>query len=164
MGFDRVGMGFNFGEYEGLSVTLQQTKTRIIMQEELIKEEVMYVVDSLGVAQPETFEKPAFSLVTKFVEGGLPGMIVITLFLIALLLAAWKAPRWVKEIGIGALVAGLFWMLSGLSQVLDVMHRFGDISPAVLCGGLKVTLIPLFYGLIVYFLSLIIRIIHKPRI
>ena len=99
-----------------------------------------------------------------FVNGGVGFMSVLTVLLVAIFFAAWKAPRWVKEIGIGALVVGLFWMLSGLSQVLDVMHRFGDISPAVLCGGLKVTLIPLFYGLIVYFLSLIIRVIHKPRI
>ena len=160
MGFDGAAVGFNFGEYGRVAVTLQQTKTRIIME----KEVVYSVVDSLGVTHLETVQKPAFSLVTKFVEGGLPGMIVITILLIALLLAAWKAPRWVKEIGIGAFVFGLFWMLRGLSQVLDVIQRFGDISFGVVCGGLKVTLIPLFYGLIVYFISLIIRIIHKPRI
>ncbi len=40
----------------------------------------------------------------------------------------------------------------------------GDVSPAVICGGLKVTLIATSYGLIVYFISLIIRIIQKPRI
>ena len=159
MGFDRPGMGFNFGEIGGFAVTLQQTKTRIIM-----KEEVYYVVDSLGVTHAETIEKPAFSIITKFVEGGLPWMIIISLFLIALLLAAWKAPRWVKEIGIGALVLGFFFTLTGISQVLDVVQRFGDVSTPILCGGLKVTLIPLFYGLIVYFISLIIRVIHKPRI
>ena len=42
-----------------------------------------------------------------------------------------KAPAWVKEIGIAALVVGIFWTL---------------------------------YGLIVYFVSLILRVIHKPRI
>ena len=129
-----------------------------------MKEEIYYVVDSLGVTHMETVEKPAFSLATKFIEGGLPGMIVISLFLIALLLAAWKAPRWVKEIGIGAFVFGFFWMLRGVSQVMDVLQRFGDVSTGILAGGLKVTLIPLFYGLIVYFISLIIRIIQKPRI
>ena len=134
------------------------------MLEEVIKEEVMYVVDSLGVAQPETFERPSVSLLNLFVEGGLPGMIVITLLLIALLIAAWKASRWMKEIGIGALVFGIIWMLSGLTQMLNALQRFGDVSPAVIFGGLKVTLIPLFYGLIVYFISLIIRVIHKPRI
>ena len=129
-----------------------------------MKEEIIYVVDSLGVSHPETVEKAGWSLSQTFVEGGMAGMIAITLLLIALFLAAWKAPRWVKEIGIGALVVGIFWMLSGLSQALGVIRQIGDISPSLLCGGLKVTLIPVLYGLIVYFLSLIIRVIQKPRI
>ena len=129
-----------------------------------MKEEIIYVVDSLGVSHPETVEKAGWSLSQTFVEGGMAGMIAITLLLIALFLAAWKAPRWVKEIGIGALVVGIFWMLSGLSQALGVIQQIGDISPSLLCGGLKVTLIPVLYGLIVYFISLIIRVIQKPRI
>ena len=91
-------------------------------------------------------------------------MIIITLLLIALLVAAWKAPRWVKEIGIGALIFSIFWTLLGVSNACDAIQMFGDASPNILAGALKVTLIPLFYGLIVYFISLIIRIIHKPRI
>ena len=129
-----------------------------------MKEEIIYVTDSLGVSHPETFEKAGWSLSQTFVEGGMAGMIAITLLLIALFLAAWKAPRWVKEIGIGALVVGIFWMLSGLSQALGVLQMVGDISPSLVCGGLKVTLIPVLYGLIVYFISLIIRVIQKPRI
>jgi hypothetical protein len=129
-----------------------------------MEEEIIYVVDSLGVSQPETFEKARWSLSQLFVEGGLAGMIVITLLLIALFLAAWKAPKWVKEIGLGALVVGIFWTLSGLTQMLGVLQQIGDVSTAVLCGGLKVTLISTFYGLIVYFISLIIRVIQKPRI
>ncbi|MBR5106673.1 MAG: MotA/TolQ/ExbB proton channel family protein [Bacteroidales bacterium] len=130
----------------------------------MISEETYYVVDSLGVAHPETIERAHATLPQLFVEGGLGWMIGISLFLIALLLAAWKAPRWVREIGIGALIFAIFGTLLGILQVLDVMQMFGDISPAVLCGGLKVTLIPTFYGLIVYFISLIIRVIQKPRI
>ncbi|MBR0533994.1 MAG: MotA/TolQ/ExbB proton channel family protein [Bacteroidales bacterium] len=103
-------------------------------------------------------------MTTLFVEGGLAGMIAITILLIALLLAAWKAPRWVKEIGIGALVVGIFWSIRGLSQMMGVLQMFGDISPAVICGGLKVTMISTSYGLIVYFVSLIIRMIQKPKI
>ena len=136
------------------------------MQAEIIHEEVLAPLDSLPVADLGTLVEynPHFSLTTKFIEGGLGGMIFITLLLIALLVAAWKAPRWVKEIGIGALVFGFFWMLCGLSQVFDMLQMFGDQGVRVLAGGLKVTLIPLFYGLIVYFISLIIRVIHKPRI
>jgi hypothetical protein len=129
-----------------------------------MKEEVIYVVDSLGVSHPETIERASVSLPQLFVEGGLGYMIIISLFLIALLIAAWKAPRWVKEIGIGALVVSVFATLRGLSQIFDVVQTFGEVSFPVLAGGLKVTLITTFYGLIVYFLSLVIRVIHKPRI
>lgn len=129
-----------------------------------MKEEIYYVVDSLGVSHPETIERASVSIPQLFVEGGLVWMIGISLFLIALFIAAWKAPRWVKEIGKGALVCAIFGTLLGLAQVFDAIQMFGDISPAVICGGLKVTLIPTFYGLIVYFVSLIIRVIQKPRI
>ena len=129
-----------------------------------MKEEIYYVVDSLGVSHPETYETPSWSITTFFVEGGLGFMIIISLFLIALLVAAWKAPRWVKEIGLGALVVSIFSTMLGLMQMLQAIQIAGDISPAVLAGGFKVTMITTFYGLIVYFISLVIRIIQKPRI
>ena len=124
-----------------------------------MKEEVMYVVDSLGVAQPEVIERAQWSLARYFIEGGPTGMIVITL-----LLAAWKAPRWVKEIGIAALTVSVFWTVYGFYQIFDVLQVIGDVSPEIVCGGCKVALIGILYGLIVYFLSLIIRVIQKPRI
>ena len=129
-----------------------------------MKEEIYYVVDSLGVSHPETYETPGWSITTFFVEGGLGFMIIISLFLIALLVAAWKAPRWVKEIGLGALVVSIFSTMLGLMQMLQAIQIAGDISPAVLAGGFKVTMITTFYGLIVYFISLVIRVIQKLRI
>ena len=115
----------------------------------MISEETYYVVDSLGVSHPETIERARVTLPQLFVEGGLGWMIGISLFLIAMLIAAWKAPRWVREIGIGALIFAIFGTLMGLLQILNVLQMFG---------------IPTFYGFIVYFISLIIRVIQKPRI
>ena len=129
-----------------------------------MKEEIYYVVDSLGVTHQEVVERASVSLPQLFVEGGLGWMIGISLFLIALFIAAWKAPRWVKEIGIGALVYAIFGTLLGLLQIFDAIQHFPDVGFGIICGGLKVALIPTFYGLIVYFLSLVIRVIHKPRI
>lgn len=129
-----------------------------------MKEEIYYVVDSLGVAHEEVIERPAMSIARLYVEGGAGFMTIISIFLILLLVAAWKAPKWVKEIGIGGLVVGVFATLLGLLQVFDAVQAFGDIGFPVICGGLKVTLITTFYGLIVYFISLIIRVIQKPRI
>ena len=114
----------------------------------------MIVCDSLGVEHQEFYDAPSFSIPQLFVMGGLGGMIIITVLLIALLLAAWKAPRWVKEIGIGALVVSIFWTLLGLINMCD----------AILAAGFKVTMIPICYGLIVYFISLVLRVIQKPRI
>ena len=129
-----------------------------------MKEEIKYVVDSLGVEHMETYDAPSFSIPDYFVMGGLGGMIVITVLLICLLLAAWKAPRWVKEIGIAALVVSVFWSLMGLTNMCDAVQMTGDAAPVILFGGLKVCLISVLYGLIVYFISLILRIIQKPRI
>ena len=124
----------------------------------------LYVVDSLGMTQAIAMERPHFSIATLFVEGGTAGMLLITILLIALLIAAWKAPNWVKEIGIGALVVGAFWTLLGLRQAAEAVVMTGDISPVLVWSGIRVMSISFMYSLIVYFLSLIIRIIQKPRI
>ncbi len=39
-----------------------------------------------------------------------------------------------------------------------------DVASNIIAGGFKVGLVPVLYGLIVYFVSLILRVIHKPRI
>ena len=91
-------------------------------------------------------------------------MIIITLLFIGLFFAAWKAPAWVKEIGSAALVVGIFWTILGWFQILDFLSGHDDLASNILAGGIKVSLIPVLYGLIVYFVSLIIRVIQKPRI
>ena len=98
------------------------------------------------------------------VEGGLPGMSFITIIFVVMLFAAWKAPNWVKELGLAALVASIFWLLYGLYIAFDNISAAGDISLTVTCGGLKVCSIAPMYGLTVYLVSLIIRIIQTPKI
>ena len=108
---------------------------------------------------------PLTDLFTLFISGGPVGMIIITLLFIGLFFAAWKAPAWVKEIGIAALVVGAFWTLLGFLQAADFIQGCAeDIAPNIIWGGVKVGLIPILYGLIVYFVSLVIRVIRKPRI
>ena len=96
--------------------------------------------------------------------GGPVGMITITLLFIGLFFAAWKAPRWVKEIGIAALVVGIFWQLLGFLQMADYLEANNDTAPSIIWAGIKVNFISTLYGLIVYFVSLVIRVIQKPRI
>ena len=130
-----------------------------------MKQETYYVVDSLGVAHPETIDVQPWTLSRFFVEGGMTGMILISLMLIALFLAAWKAPRWVKEIGSFALVFGFLGMILAILQLLGDLQTAGSNLPsAVIYGGLKVTLIPVIYGAVIYLISLVVRVIQKPRL
>ena len=111
-----------------------------------------------------------------FMQGGAGYMTILTVLLVAVFLAAWKAPRWIKEIGILALVFGFLTLLIGFYQMYEALQKvsmslgesvtglFDLISPGVFFGGMKVGLIPLFYGIIVYMVSLVLRIIKKPRL
>ena len=107
---------------------------------------------------------PISVFVQFFVEGGAAGMSVITLLFAFMLFAAWKFPAWVKEIGIAALVVSILWTLTGMYQAFGALLRAPDISPIVIFGGLRVALISTIYGMVVYFISLVIRVIQKPRI
>ena len=91
-------------------------------------------------------------------------MTVITILFIALLLAAWKAPRWVREIGHLALAFAAIMTLIPLHNAGDAVMQTGDISPMLIWGGIKCLTIAPVYALIVYSVSLIIRIIQKPRL
>lgn len=99
-----------------------------------------------------------------FIEGGPLFMGILTIELVFLLIAAWKAPAWVKEIGLMALITGILGTLIGMQQACDAIQGAGDISLGIMAGGMKVALITVVYGGLIYFASLIIRIIHKPRI
>ena len=100
-----------------------------------------------------------------FIQGGAGFMTILTILLVAIFFAAWKAPAWVKEIGLGALVFSAIWTLVGYVQMAGALQAEPDeFSLNVIWGGMKVVFIPLIYGLIVYFISLVIRIIRKPRI
>ena len=83
---------------------------------------------------------------------------------IALFLAAWKAPAWVKEIGKMAPVFGVIVFLIGFIIAAGDVARAGGICQGILWGALRVAFIPPLYGLLIYFVSLIIRIVQKPKI
>ena len=99
-----------------------------------------------------------------FVEGGVIYMTILTLMFIALFLAAWKAPAWVKEIGKMAVVFGVIASVIGFFVAADAIVEFWPISPDIIWGGMRLAMITTLYGLLIYFVSLIICMIQKPRI
>ena len=110
-----------------------------------------------------------------FIEGGVWFMSILTILLVAIFFAAWKAPRWVKEIGSIARAFGFIGLLLGLRQMFEALQEIGSqkeavtslfdlVSPNVLLGGLKVAMIPVIYGIIIYIVSRIVCIIQKPKL
>lgn len=99
-----------------------------------------------------------------FLSGEPVGMIIISVLFVALFFVAWKAPAWVKEVGVGTLVFGYMWTLAEFMRAGKVIQELGDVDGYIIWGGVRVALIPAVYGSIVYLVSLIIRVIRKPKI
>lgn len=107
---------------------------------------------------------PDRSLPQLYMEAGSYWMTAITLLLIGVCFAAWKAPRWVKELGLLAIFTGFLSLMVGLYDVFDFVQATGSkVSFTLLCGGFRVGLIAPLYGTIVYMISLLLRIALKPR-
>ena len=100
-----------------------------------------------------------------FIMGGMSFMSFLTLLFALLFLAAWKAPAWVRDIGIIALALGILSHLLGIFQASDDIIRYeGDLSMRVIFAGYRCTLVPMMFGFIIYIISRIINIWQTPRI
>lgn len=65
----------------------------------------------------------------------------------------------IKAIGIFAIVWGIFGQSIGLFSALQAIEAAGDISPAMIFGGLKVSMITTLYGTFIFLLSWLITIV-----
>ena len=99
-----------------------------------------------------------------FYMGGPLFMSLLTLCLAGLLVCAWKFPEWVKEVGILALALGILGQVIGLYSAFEGIEQAGGVSQEMLAGGLKVSSITTAYGLIIYILSIVLRMVNKPRL
>ncbi len=119
--------------------------------------------ESVEVTIHKAVAVPQFSLYEIYCAGNPLYMSLITLCLVGIFLAAWKIPSRVKELGLLALIIGICGFLIGVFQANSVLMQAGDVSPSVVCGGLRAAVIAPIWGLIVYGISLLIRIVQKPK-
>ena len=59
----------------------------------------------------------------------------------------------VKEIGIFGLVVGIFAQFLGLFDAFQAIEEIGSVSPALLIGGLKVSMITTLYGIFIFVIA-----------
>ena len=64
-----------------------------------------------------------------------------------------KKLKFIKTTGIYALVTGILGQLIGLYSAFTHIEAAREISPVILAGGLKISLITTIYGMIIFLIS-----------
>lgn len=117
-------------------------------------------------------------MINFIIEGGMFGMIVITISaLLVLVLTVVKAYdvfakgninkkglNGILFFGSIAPLTGIIWQMLGIMQAFTAIQKAGDIAPAIIMGGLKVSMLAPLYGMIVLFFAAILWYILKWRI
>ncbi len=99
-----------------------------------------------------------------FYQGGALFMSILTILLIGVIVSYWKCTSWTKEIGLLALSIGVLGQIIGLYSAFKGIEQMGQVSQQMMVGGLKVSSITTIYGLLIYILSILLRLINKPRL
>jgi len=63
---------------------------------------------------------------------------------------------YIKSIGLFSIITGIFGQLIGLYMAFSAIEKAADISPAMIFGGLKVSMMTTLYGFIIYLISILI--------
>ena len=80
-------------------------------------------------------------------------MSIISFFLIMTGISFYTHSDKLKTYGNLGLGSGILGSFIGLYSAFDFIQQGGDVSPAILAGGMRVALICTLYGLLVYILS-----------
>lgn len=63
---------------------------------------------------------------------------------------------YLKSLGLFTMITGILGQLIGLMMAFSAIEKASDISPAIVAGGLKVSMITTLYGIFIYMLSILI--------
>lgn len=109
-----------------------------------------------------------------FYQGGAGFMGVLTLLLLALVVwnvyhfivfvksgkdilpSVLRKFRYGRDIGLFAMVTGFMGQMVGMFAAFSILQEVDDVSPSVLAGGFRVSLIAPLYGILIYLLALLV--------
>ena len=63
---------------------------------------------------------------------------------------------YLKSIGLFTMITGILGQLIGLMMAFSAIEQAMDISPAIMAGGLKVSMITTLYGILINLLAILI--------
>ena len=64
--------------------------------------------------------------------------------------------RYVKSLGLFTMITGILGQMIGLFSAFTAIEAAGDVSPSMLMGGLKISMITSLTGVVIYLISIII--------
>ena len=112
-------------------------------------------------------------MIEIFMMGGVLFMGILTLIFIAMVASVIRYVTateqsqgkldLVRSIGLLAAITGVLGQLIGLFDALKFIEKAGQIAPGMLAGGIKVSMIPTLYGLLIYVIAMVIWVILKYR-
>lgn len=109
-------------------------------------------------------------MIELFQMGGMLFMSILTIELAAVIFVAIKcfldktrSVNQIKSFGLLAAVTGIFGQLIGLFSAFEAIQEMGGVSPAMLAGGLKVSMITTMYGIVIYLIAIIASLAIKLR-
>ena len=88
-------------------------------------------------------------------------MSILTLLLVAVVIASSKKKELTKSLGLLACVIGLLSTILALYSAFDVIEQVGNVAPSILVGGIKTSFTSLIYGLIIYMISIVLDTLKK---
>ncbi len=91
-------------------------------------------------------------------------LLTITVYFIVVMVSGKSTTRknfrhqltYLKSLGLFTLITGILGQLIGLMMAFTAIQEAMDISPAILAGGLKVSMITTLYGISIYMVSILI--------
>ena len=97
-----------------------------------------------------------------FNSGGPLFMSILTIILIILVYCSFKHKQKLIIIGHLGLVVGVMGHLLGLYSMFEALESLeSSVSPNLIASGIKVSMIYLIYGLLIYIISLLILLFKK---
>lgn len=70
-----------------------------------------------------------------------------------------KRIGYIKSIGLFGLVTGVFGQMIGLYSAFSAIEKAPDVSPAMMMGGLKVSMLTTLYGMLIFLISYLLWIV-----
>ncbi|MEO9871114.1 MotA/TolQ/ExbB proton channel family protein [Ekhidna sp.] len=110
-------------------------------------------------------------MIELFQMGGILFMSILTIEFVFVMFFAFQSflskentkLETIKSIGLLSAITGVLGQLIGLFSAFEAIQEMGSVTPAMLAGGFKVSMITTMYGLIIYLVSLIIYIVLKNK-